>query len=46
LGEASPRFAIGTASYPADDDDAATLLLIAEQRQFEDETTLSLLRAS
>jgi len=46
LGEDSPRFAIGAAAYPADDDDAATLLLIAEQRQFEDASALSLQRAS
>lgn len=38
LGAAAPRFAIGTASAPVDGEDPATLMLIAEQRQFEDET--------
>jgi diguanylate cyclase (GGDEF)-like protein len=38
LGSSAPRFAIGAASAPVDGDDPATLMLIAEQRQFEDET--------
>jgi diguanylate cyclase (GGDEF)-like protein len=45
LGATAPRFAVGAASAPVDGGDPATLMLIAEQRQFEDETAPALAQA-
>lgn len=46
LSATAPRFAIGTASAPDDGNDPTTLMLIAEQRQFEDEAAPALAHAS